>query len=554
MFYSNKFSKVLYPFFQTYNSVLHLRIIYSLFSLFWCGFISAQEVITPETINKQFDQITHFIHSENPEKGIPALNKIHRDSKKISYKPGITKVGYNLAIIYFNSSDYNKVINLNDEFLTVAREISDYENLSHIHRLKGCAYSELGLLSKGSEEYDQALQYAGKIETANRKQYALSLIYSNLANHLVKSGAPKDSVFANIKKCIASAEKISDTENSFISKKYSLIAYSYILLANEYENIGKIKLAEEYYLRSLEIHHSKTVPLVERVILLNQLGIFYLSQKEYSKSIKYAEEGISIEKKASLPQLRRDLFEVLSKSYMESHETEKSRNYFNLFTALNDSISTINKKAVNSALNKTISKQEELRVNNTTKQMIIYSLSGLVFLVLATSLYLYYKKQKQIKKIEKVLADLKRKQNHSIPIILEDEKVLPVQDKEDKVLRLPPEAEEKLLEKLNDFEIKELFLERKVSLPYVAAEIETNTKYLSYIIKKHRGKDFNDYINDLRITYIVQKLTNNPVYRQYKINTLAEEAGFSSHSKFATVFKSSIGVSPSEFIKYFKVK
>ncbi|WP_337059076.1 AraC family transcriptional regulator [Elizabethkingia meningoseptica] len=31
---------------------------------------------------------------------------------------------------------------------------------------------------------------------------------------------------------------------------------------------------------------------------------------------------------------------------------------------------------------------------------------------------------------------------------------------------------------------------------------------------------------------------------------LAEEAGFSSHSKFATVFKNIAGVSPSYFIRY----
>lgn len=119
---------------------------------------------------------------------------------------------------------------------------------------------------------------------------------------------------------------------------------------------------------------------------------------------------------------------------------------------------------------------------------------------------------------------------------------------------MPAEAEEKLLEKLHKFEEKQLFLERKVSLPYVAAEIETNTKYLSYIIKKHKEKDFNEYINDLRINYIIQKITDNPIYRQYKINALAEESGFSSHSKFATVFKASVGVSPSEFIKYFQQK
>ena len=99
--------------------------------------MAAQQIVTPETINKQFDQIAFVLHSQNPEKGISKLNKIYQDSKTIDYKSGIAKVGYNLAIIYFNSSDYNKVINLNDEFLKVGNEISDYENISHIHRLKG---------------------------------------------------------------------------------------------------------------------------------------------------------------------------------------------------------------------------------------------------------------------------------------------------------------------------------------------------------------------------------------------------------------------------------
>lgn len=239
---------------------------------------------------------------------------------------------------------------------------------------------------------------------------------------------------------------------------------------------------------------------------------------------------------------------------MESNETEKSKKYFALFTALNDSISNSNKKAVNSALVKTISKQEELRVNNSNKQSVIYTLSGVVFLIFIISFFLYYKKQKQIQTIEKVVAQLKTKQNLSEMTMLKKAEIMSSHDKDDKVLIMPLEAEEKLLVRLNDFEVKQLFLERKVSLPYVATEIKTNTKYLSYIIKKHRGKDFSDYINDLRIAYIVEKITNHPVYRQYKINTLAEEAGFSSHSKFATVFKSSIGVSPSEFIKYFREK
>lgn len=516
--------------------------------------MDARQPITKETINNNLEKANQFVHSENPEKAIPILEKVIQDCKTIGYKSGMTRAGYTFAIIYFNSSDYNKVINLNEDFLKVGNETKDYENVSHIHRLKGCAYSELGLLSKGNEEFEQALEYAKKISAGNNRQYALSLIYSNLSSHLMKGSASKDSIFTSIKKCIAEAEKIDETDDANISRKYSLIAYSYIIMANLNEQDGKLDLAEDYYLKSLDIHNTKSVPLVERVVLLNQLAYFYYEKKEYEESVKYSEDGIATEKKASIPQLRRDLYEILSKSYMELHETEKSKKYLRLFTELNDSISNINKKAVDAALNKTISKQEELRLNNSSKQTIIYTLSTVVLFILGIFFFLYYKKQKQIKKIEKVLEKLKAKQNNPETLLSTDSKIDKVQEKDEKTALMSPEAEKKLLEKLQDFEESQLFLERKVSLPYVATEIETNTKYLSYIIKKHKGKDFNEYINDLRINYIVQKITDDPIYRQYKINTLAEEAGFSSHSKFATVFKATIGVSPSEFIKYFKQK
>lgn len=520
--------------------------------LFGFGFVFAQEPISIELINKKLDQAVENAYLANPENVISILEKIEQESKSIGYEAGVIRVGYISAIIYFNSSDYNKVINLKEEYLTLGNKIKDYENISHIHRLKACAYSELGLLSKGNEEYSIALKFARLINKSDNRQYALSLIYSNLANYHMKLGSPQDSIFVNIKKCIAEAEKIQDSDRSNVSRKYSLISYSHIILANEYEKDGETDLAEEFYLKSLGIQTTKTVPLVERVVLLNQLGNFYYGQKEYDKSVQYAEDGIAMEKKASIPQLRRDLYEVLSKSYMELHETEKSKNYLRLFTALNDSISNINKKAVDAALNKTISQQEELQLNNSNKESIIYGLVGIVLLVFGISFYFYSKKQKQIKKIERVLEQMKNKQNLPEPLKKTIQKSETSKEKEEKGPMMSAEAEEKLVEKLEEFEKKQLFLERKVSLPFVAAEIETNTKYLSYIIKQHKGKDFNEYINDLRINYIVQKITDDPVYRQYKINTLAEEAGFSSHSKFATVFKAAIGVSPSEFIKYFQ--
>lgn len=114
------------------------------------------------------------------------------------------------------------------------------------------------------------------------------------------------------------------------------------------------------------------------------------------------------------------------------------------------------------------------------------------------------------------------------------------------------ETEQRILDSLKKFEEANHFNQKEISLYNLAHEINTNTKYLSNIIKKHKKKSFNSYINDLRINYIVQKLKNNPTYLNYKISHLADEVGFSSHSAFSSVFYQLMGVKPSVFIKKLK--
>lgn len=111
------------------------------------------------------------------------------------------------------------------------------------------------------------------------------------------------------------------------------------------------------------------------------------------------------------------------------------------------------------------------------------------------------------------------------------------------------ETEAKLLELLDDFEKGTSFTNKNMSLSFLAGELNTNTKYLSHLINRHKNSDFKTYINRLRINYIVDKLVNDEKYRQYKISILAEECGFSSHSKFASVFKQITDYSPSVYIK-----
>ena len=91
-----------------------------------------------------------------------------------------------------------------------------------------------------------------------------------------------------------------------------------------------------------------------------------------------------------------------------------------------------------------------------------------------------------------------------------------------------------------------------MSLAFLASYLGTNTITLSKVINTHKQMNFNDYINGLRIRYIIERIKNEPQFEQYKIAYLAEVSGFSSHSIFSKAFKKSTGVTPSQFLGYLK--
>jgi len=111
-----------------------------------------------------------------------------------------------------------------------------------------------------------------------------------------------------------------------------------------------------------------------------------------------------------------------------------------------------------------------------------------------------------------------------------------------------------ILKKLAKFENSDKYLRKDINLTWLANNLNTNTKYISEVIKIHRNKNFNNYINGLRIEYIIQKLSQNPVYREYKITYLAEECGYASPQVFVIAFKKESGVTPSYFIDQLKAE
>lgn len=142
------------------------------------------------------------------------------------------------------------------------------------------------------------------------------------------------------------------------------------------------------------------------------------------------------------------------------------------------------------------------------------------------------------------------------PITATDASLVSGDLEQDKLEKEPEKKEVKIskstIERLEllfqEFEQSKQFLDSNVNVGSLANQFNTNNKYIAYTLKNLYNKDFATYINDLRVNYVIDLLENEPKYREYKISYLADLAGFSSHSKFATNFKKIKGLSPSEFI------
>ncbi|WP_347216533.1 helix-turn-helix domain-containing protein [Chryseobacterium sp.] len=114
------------------------------------------------------------------------------------------------------------------------------------------------------------------------------------------------------------------------------------------------------------------------------------------------------------------------------------------------------------------------------------------------------------------------------------------------------ETELYILQGLQNFEDRLLFIQKGMTLGILAAELKSNVKYVSVIIKTYKGESFKSYINKLRINYIITKLQSDPIYRKYKISHLADLSGFTTSSLFSKVFKEITGEKPSEYIASLK--
>lgn len=112
---------------------------------------------------------------------------------------------------------------------------------------------------------------------------------------------------------------------------------------------------------------------------------------------------------------------------------------------------------------------------------------------------------------------------------------------------------DELTQRVTTFEEEKQFL-RCITLNDLVAEWNTNRTYISKYINQTKGKQFPDYLNDLRVDYFLKASVTDKKWNKLKIEAIAQKLGFTSARSFSSAFLKKTKVSPSFYLKKEKEK
>jgi len=87
------------------------------------------------------------------------------------------------------------------------------------------------------------------------------------------------------------------------------------------------------------------------------------------------------------------------------------------------------------------------------------------------------------------------------------------------------------------------------SLATLTDMVNSNTRYVSWVINNEYGKNFKSLLNEYRIREACRRLTDHEHYGNLTLQAIYEELGFNNAGSFITAFRKVTGMTPSRYKK-----
>ncbi|MFX0555527.1 helix-turn-helix domain-containing protein [Maribacter sp. CXY002] len=532
--------------------------------------------------------ILHKLFLFNIYKNVQVANEYNQEALQLSYnlnyKHGIYKSRQNQAYILFIQGDFNSSMKSIQEIL---REIS-YRNYPHIYAdlqtLKSDIHTEKG-------EYDLALETGLQLldlaeNTANsylimKAHAALSHYYLRLENYqkalehclngLDYIIALKEThlLFQKVDEIARMSAKLGDVKGALNAYNYYLKLekrlYSpgsyiqsivYMNMADIYMNSGEYTNAKDYIELAMSLNNENNYRFRIPRALMIQAELYLKTQdtisaiSAYEKSIEAAENinAFDVIKSNSL---------ILMDLYKRANNTKKVFEYKSLHEAIRDSLFNNEKEQriiileTRRKIKEVTQKQQKLELENLAQKNKYKGIIAIFCFVIIISLFVFYsyieikEKNKLLyrKTIENLRTQLKTEEKEIT------KKQTSTENREKTLLKMDDNVIDIILNKLEKLEQEKFFIDPNCNLHQLSDKLKTNPKYLSHVINIEKESNFNNYINDLRIDYLLTKLIKDKEFRDSKLSYIAASVGYNNLNTFNAAFKKRQGILPSYFIK-----
>ncbi|GAB2607844.1 tetratricopeptide repeat protein [Belliella aquatica] len=485
-----------------------------------------------------------------------------------------TKINLLLKLAYI----YNRQIK-SKEVIATLEELKRYD-LSESELALSQYY--FGLAEQDKSNFETALSYYLKalpVFEKQKDQKNLTGIYSDLGRLYNSNKDYKKSIYYYLK-AVSTAETMMDT--SLIAKTYSNIGTTYermqedelaiefykkgmelskvlqdsLKLAQNLLNIGNVytKLkdypkAHEYYLQSLEICQQKNIAYGKVLNYLN-IGLNAKDWGKYDLGLTMTDSGLQQVNLMDLPFEKASLLHNKSQIHAKIGKYEEA--YLLLLEAdeLEKEIFDKEKQARIEELTvkyETTIKEKELENANlqvkSAQQNLRFLFIISCLIIIATSLLVAFYRSRAIK-----IKALYLKNLETLAIYKNNRASIKKQIEEKNNTNKNTDQFEQLFEQINQLLIdEEAYKNADFNLNSLAQQVKSNSKYVSQAIQQETSKNFNTYINHLRVMEAQKLIQENYQDDNLNLTDVMYACGFQSRTTFYKAFQKETGMSPKQY-------
>ena len=515
----------------------------------------------------------------NPKKALANAKKLLAYSKEHKKLDSIGIAYLYLAKAGRVEGIYKEALGFVEEGILFAKN-NNLSNslLAELHLAKANNLSDYGKIDKALPILFIGVDYAKKsnnLKTQIILNHGLGYIYS--------ASGKRDQAINIIKKNIARIE-----ENQLLDRKSFEVYYKGMVMLSQIYLVKKQNDSAVLYLNKGLKHVLTTDDVFTTSGFYRNLGRIYLDEKKYDLAYENLQKSRELGRKLgnrieddgntfylakyyfetsnfkqSIQELNTivtyfkskneeekiggDIYKLLGRNYKVLGDHEKANSYYEKYI-INFKNSSDNIQNVSSLLQEkelsVLALEKEKQEKRTT-----YVIGASVIIIGFLLLFLFSvskKRKKEAINFEALLDKINAQENNKENTLI-DVKDNVLEEKTAKDIN--KETFDDILKGLQHLEDQQYFLRQDCNAYNVAKKIKTNTSYLSKVVNAHHQKNFNTYINDLRINYVVFRLKEDTRFRSYSVQSISEEIGYKSPDSFTKYFKKRTGLLPSIYIK-----